>query len=126
MGKAMAGDFMPRRRQRPQVAGVIEDGAVLGAAAKAAGRIISAAHAMAGQHRPACGPGVLGEVVESDAGHRPVPGQAPGPDFQCPRARLVAGFSDGFQAHSRLFSPKALRPGNGYRLKKYLARQGTM
>ena len=82
MAKAVAADFVARRRQFRQVAAVIEHRAFDSAAAKAARRIISAAHPMAGQHRAALRPGILGKIIKRDAGDRLVPRQAGRPPHE--------------------------------------------
>ena len=106
---AMAAQLMPRRHDRAQVGLVIEFHAFHGAAAKAAGRIISAAHAVPGQHRPPRRPGALGEVVEGDAGDRRAPLPAAGGGLSGVRAaRLVSRVWRVFRRISWLFSAKAL------------------
>jgi len=110
--KAVAGDLMPRRRKLPKVIGIIEDGAFHRAAAESAGRIISAPHTAPGHYRTPQGPGILGKIVKRDAGHRPVPGQAGGPDRQLAGHQAGQLGSQMFrQAHLPVLAGKALKPG---------------
>ena len=80
MGETVAGDFVARGGEAAQILRVIKNPVVHGAAAEAAGGIISGAHLVPGQDGSAPRPSRFGEVVEGDAGDGPPARQTHGPD----------------------------------------------
>ena len=71
MGETVTGDFVARGGEGAQILRVIKNPVVHGAAAEAAGGIISGAHLVPGQDGSAPRPSRFGEIVESDAGDGP-------------------------------------------------------
>jgi hypothetical protein len=63
-------------------------------------------HFVPGKHLPAQAPGRFGEIVETDARHRPVPSKARGTH---PQVAADQAGELGFQAHGGIFTAKSLK-----------------